>query len=521
MPERAPARSHAAQRAAGVVLAALAMSVGWGVRGDYGHEAGAMIPGALLGLAICCASGRPDWWRRAGVMGLCGAIGWSFGGQMSYGRIVGYTAASSFPDVAYGYGSLFVVGGLWGGIGAGILALAVTESRTSLGRFVRPLVGVGLVWLIIDAGGVTAWLVERWGLNDTDWVAALSALVVALAWAKLRPGDRSACVLIAALAVGWWAGYLLLTAVAGLHMTPPRSDNWAGCAGLFVALLLYLRRHDNRAAQMLSGWGFLFGGLGFVLGDVSQMLGRAQWGPIGRYEALQGLDYWKWMEQGFGLVMGLGLAIVFLTAIRSKLALPSEDAEASRLDTFALFVLLVVMMWANLWKNVRTWAREDHLPDQVLGLDPGGWLVSIGALLAIGAVVAILARDRLPLMPTAPLGRAQMLFLLVLWIPILGALLQAAPKLSRADVFLVHATFWITGAICLLLILSLQEGTRAAPPEARGAADSCWRLGPRYWVSLLLVPLLVGALAYLTLASHEQELPGSHRRFAAAQTSWR
>ena len=36
----------------GVVLAALAMSVGWGFRGDYGHEAGAMVPGALLGLAI-------------------------------------------------------------------------------------------------------------------------------------------------------------------------------------------------------------------------------------------------------------------------------------------------------------------------------------------------------------------------------------------------------------------------------------------------------------------------------------
>ena len=32
---------------AGIVLSALAMSVGWGFRGDYGHEAGAMVPGAL------------------------------------------------------------------------------------------------------------------------------------------------------------------------------------------------------------------------------------------------------------------------------------------------------------------------------------------------------------------------------------------------------------------------------------------------------------------------------------------
>ena len=29
----------------GIVLSGLAMSVGWGFRGNYGHEAGAMIPG--------------------------------------------------------------------------------------------------------------------------------------------------------------------------------------------------------------------------------------------------------------------------------------------------------------------------------------------------------------------------------------------------------------------------------------------------------------------------------------------
>ncbi|MHC4542094.1 MAG: hypothetical protein ACYS74_20285 [Planctomycetota bacterium] len=119
----------------GVLLSGLAMSVGWGFRGDYGHEAGAMVPGALLGLAICLASGRQDWWRRSTIMAMCGAIGWAFGGQMSYGRVIGYTASSSLPDVAYGYASLFLIGGLWGGIGAAILSLSVTESRSYLERF--------------------------------------------------------------------------------------------------------------------------------------------------------------------------------------------------------------------------------------------------------------------------------------------------------------------------------------------------------------------------------------------------
>jgi hypothetical protein len=44
----------------GVLLPGLAMSVGWGFRGDYAHEAGAMVPGALLGLSICLASGHDE-----------------------------------------------------------------------------------------------------------------------------------------------------------------------------------------------------------------------------------------------------------------------------------------------------------------------------------------------------------------------------------------------------------------------------------------------------------------------------
>ena len=39
-------------------LAAVLMAYGWGYRGTVGHEAGAMVPGALLGLALCLGSGR-------------------------------------------------------------------------------------------------------------------------------------------------------------------------------------------------------------------------------------------------------------------------------------------------------------------------------------------------------------------------------------------------------------------------------------------------------------------------------
>ena len=287
----------------GIILSALAMSVGWGFRGDYGHEAGAMVPGALLGLSICLASGRQDWWQRSTIMAMCGAIGWAFGGQMSYGRVIGFTASSSLPDVTYGYVSLFLIGGLWAGIGAAILVLSVTQSRSYLESFTWPLVTLWLVWFAMDLSGLTGWLADTWSFNDTDWYAALSALLVAGLYAVIIPHHRQACFFIVLLAVGWVAGYVVLTELLGLHMTPPRSDNWSGCVGMFIAIVFYLIYRQNRAALKVTLCGFLTGGIGFAVGDFVNMLGRAQWGPIGRFNAMQGLDYWKWMEQLFGLIM--------------------------------------------------------------------------------------------------------------------------------------------------------------------------------------------------------------------------
>ncbi|UCD52967.1 MAG: hypothetical protein JSW27_10075 [Phycisphaerales bacterium] len=498
-----------------VILAGLAMSVGWGFRGDYGHEAGAMVPGALLGLAICLGSGRQDWWRRATVMAFCGAVGWAFGGQMSYGRVIGYTASSSFANVLYGYASLFLIGALWAGIGSAILALSVTQSRSYLERFAGPLVVLWLVWLGLDLTGLTDRWSDQWHLHDTDWVAASSALVVALLYALARPGSWSACGLIATLAVGWWGGHLLLTVLLGLHMTPPRSDNWSGCVGLFVALLVYLMRRGDRAAVRMAAFGFLAGGIGFAVGDFVNMLGRAGWGAIGRYEGLQGLDYWKWMEQLFGLVMGLGVAIGFLGRLRTRLAPAEEDQSSGWLNTIAAVFLFVVMMWTNLAKNLRTWAQSDHIPETFFSLDTNWWFLAVSGLLAVVVLLAIVRHrgTALRFVPSASVGRAQLLFLLILWVAILGAFTQALPRVADRGVFFVHTTFWITGGLCSLLLLYLSVDPWWHPAAALGAEDAYWTVSLRYWLSSLLVPLLLLTLAYLTVSSHTDPLPGSHLRF--------
>lgn len=498
------------------LLAALAMSVGWGFRGDYGHEAGAMVPGALLALAICLGAGRADWWARASLLAFLGAVGWAFGGQMSYGIVIGYTAHSSFPDVLYGYASLFVIGALWGGIGAGILALGVTETRAELERFAGPLITLYLVWAIMDFSGVTEGLSNRWSLFDTDWVAAASALLTAGIYAGLRPVARRACALIALLAAGWWLGLLLLTIIAGLRMTPPRSDNWAGCVGLWLTLAIWLYSTNRRAALLMSGYGLLAGGIGFALADFVNMVGRAQWGWIGQSETLRALNSWKWMEQLFGLIMGLGVALGFRRLARN-LPPPLEIENGGSLSYVTLLFLLLVMQWENLSRNVRTWSQHEMLAEGLFGIAPQWWFLLTGALLSLIIALAIRQhrRNALPLVPANAFGRAQLLFLLLLWLAVVAALTQAFPELKTRGVLFVHLTFWLTACLCSLLVLLLRHDTQVELSEIMSADDRGWRPGWRYLSVWVMMPLLLLLLARMSTAMHSEPLPGSHSRFAA------
>ena len=62
---------------------AVAMSLGWGLRGTIGGgPLGAMIPGAMIGLALCLLLGRE---KNAGFVAGFAAIGVGFGGQETYG----------------------------------------------------------------------------------------------------------------------------------------------------------------------------------------------------------------------------------------------------------------------------------------------------------------------------------------------------------------------------------------------------------------------------------------------------
>src|SRR5256714_14447556 len=116
----------------------LSLSIGWGIRGNFGHEYGAMIPGVLATLAAVLLSGRDDWHRRSAFFAFFGALGWSFGGSISYMQVIAYTHSGHSGSVLYGFACLFIIGFLWamfGGAGTALPAFLSEEQLGSLYRF--------------------------------------------------------------------------------------------------------------------------------------------------------------------------------------------------------------------------------------------------------------------------------------------------------------------------------------------------------------------------------------------------
>ena len=128
----------------------LSLSIGWGIRGNYGHEIGAMFPGALAAIAVCLLSGRQDWRERVAYFACFGALGWALGGSMSYMQVIAYAQSGHAPSQYYGFYGLvrdrFLMGRLWR---SGNRALPATFDRKSLCEIFQPLTVLLALWTVL------------------------------------------------------------------------------------------------------------------------------------------------------------------------------------------------------------------------------------------------------------------------------------------------------------------------------------------------------------------------------------
>lgn len=481
----------------------LSMGLGWRVRGQFGHEIGAAMPGALLAMVLVLLSGRADWQRRLHFFALFGALGWAFGGSMSYMKVVGFTHSSDSPTVLYGYAALFLVGFLWASLGGAGTALPAVLSSERLASLFPALAAVFIAWflqdVIVDWTGFMKTPVDELGARvtaapglgryDCDWLQATVAIaaVVVLAFVRRRidPGTS----LVLHLAVGWWLGFVMLVLLLGLRLNPPRGDNWAGCVGVVAGVLVFCRRQQlSRLALITLMTGFL-GGAAFCLGQMIKTSCIAT-----------GAD-WGWhtvMEWSHGLLLGLATLIVLTPLIRTG-GQVADHKFPRWTEIFALLFVLWVIPYMNfrkspalILKNVKGMPEKPFGLQLVSDLLPSrgwiGWYDALYLLMGLMLLTLLVRQYRrgASIVPESWTGKGHLLYLVVLWIVALLSFVHELPGLRP----MLLAMQWLIFAAAIVCTWGLIAGTpRASVPEAR--AETPVSESRFAWVIALGLALLV------------------------------
>ncbi len=263
-----------------LLLAAMAGGMGWGIRGQYGHETGAMIAGVLVGLvAVLLFCPRITSLGAARTVALV-AIGISFGGSMTYGQTVGLThdneLLGNWEALGWGLLGLALKGGIWVGFAGALLGMALGGTRYR---------ALEVALLVISMIG-------------------LLFLGVYLLNEPFDPANRKLPAIYFSDHWDWEPDKADLS---------PRRERWGGLLFALVALIVhagFFRR--DRLSRNLGICGILAGAVGFPLGQSLQAYHawNREWfstswlAGIDRY-----MNWWNMMEITFGAVLGLGLAL--------------------------------------------------------------------------------------------------------------------------------------------------------------------------------------------------------------------
>lgn len=273
------------QVAAGILLVANATSLGWALRGEWGHWWGATVPGLLCGMSLWLAFGEmADAWQML-AYGSALAVSLSLGGVLSYGLLLGYATAEPGRNTRsplYGLLGVFLVGGLWGFFGGASLGVLLTE------------VGYTLADLAL--------------------------------WAVLA-------------SLGAFLSYKLLVVGLDLHLSPPRSDVWAALLGAALFSTAYFGIGAKDYTVLLNayaGWAG-FGG-GFALGALIHHRGE---------KAGLRFSSWKFMEHSPGFFGGLSLAISSLLS-GGSLPNIALQGSVPRLCVLSMLWFLTYMVVSNM-----------------------------------------------------------------------------------------------------------------------------------------------------------------------------
>ena len=152
-----------------IFLVGISLSIGWGIRGNFGHEYGAEFAGCLAAITVALLSGREDWRNRIPYFAFFGALGWGFGASQSYMQVIAYTDSGQAISQWYGYMALFFIGFMWAGLGGAGTAFAAVAPRDRLINIFKPFLFIvgAMILLNLIEDPVARLLQPGAGFDDT------------------------------------------------------------------------------------------------------------------------------------------------------------------------------------------------------------------------------------------------------------------------------------------------------------------------------------------------------------------
>jgi len=422
-------------------------------------------------MVIALLSGRDDWRRRIHYFATFCAIGFGFGGSMSYMKTIAYAHSSDPSTVLYGFACIFVLGFIWAAPAGTGVALPAYLDRDELTRFFVPLSAVFLSWYLQDVLRGHLRLIHSpsfefvAGYGMSAILSGSIAIFFRLFWKKYWGAGAS---LIFAMSVGWWAGNFLFIRLLHLDMNPPRGDTWAACLGLVGGILVWswLRRLPGIAFATLST-GFL-GGIGFSLGTAVKILVMAT-GYSTNWHSV--------MEQTQGLFLGIALAITMLRVSRRAPPVTDRDPLRPWTEVYSVAFVLWLLTYLNFRRSPGEWVKEvSGLTPQLYGIPlvsdllPSrgflGWFDLLYLALGFAIVLLLIShlRQPLPFLSMDWTGKGQLFYLVFLWWIVAMNFVHVLPRFT--DIRLItEGVITLNAVVCTILLI---YGSRAhlTPPPA-------------------------------------------------------
>lgn len=254
-----------------VLFAGFAVSYGWGIRGFViGGEKGALLPGALMGIAVSLFAmgeqGKELWMFFAGA----GALTMFYGGTETYAQTMSFLLARDkegpyFNQLKKGVIGIFLKGALWFSIPGFVLALLPSA-----------LTGRYEIWEVI--------------------LLFVSFPVVSFIGTRIFnvPYDKAKGIF------------------PKIYFSLDRREEWGSNVMIIAVLTVFSLVKGDFYALGAGAVGFIAGGFGFLIGlvmyDIERRHGSKFFGSLCKKGYIDG---WKIMEHAFGAFAGGGLMLYF------------------------------------------------------------------------------------------------------------------------------------------------------------------------------------------------------------------